>query len=142
MISGSIIHPDILHALAGAGHTAKVLVVDGYFPATTLLAPDVPLVYLNLCPGLLDVPTVLRAVVSTVPIEGAVAATYEDGTRPKVWAEYAEILPPDIAIVAAKGSELHHHFTDRNVALAVMTGDTRVATCVVLTIGLTPTNQD
>lgn len=138
MIHGSITQPQMLQALAGAGHTSKVLIVDGYFPSTTMLGPDVPRVYLNLCPGQVDVPTVLRAIVGAIPIESAVAATFEDGSKPEVWADYATILPSDLPLTAVKGSELADQFTDREVALAVMTGDTRVAACVVLTVGLTP----
>ncbi len=47
MINTEIIHPEILKALAGAGHGSTILIADGNFPSSTAVAPEVPRVYLN-----------------------------------------------------------------------------------------------
>ena len=44
-------HPEILDALAAAGHGAKVLITDGNYPASTKLGENAVLTYLNLAPG-------------------------------------------------------------------------------------------
>ena len=136
MINGTLIHPDILGALARSGHTGKVLIVDGHFPSTSLLGPSVPKVYLNLRPGSLTVTEVLEAVVDAVTVESAVAATFEDGARPEVWADYERILSDGVELAPVKGSALPTAFSDQDTAVAIMTGDTRAAACIVLTLGL------
>lgn len=135
MINGSITHPDILGALARGGHTGKVLIVDGHFPSSTFLGADVPKVYLNLAPDMLTVTDVLQAIVDTVAIESAVAATFEDGTRPPIWQDYARVLPESVPLEAVKGSQITSTFSNDSVALAIMTGDTRAAACIVLSLG-------
>ncbi|MFC0528999.1 RbsD/FucU domain-containing protein [Phytohabitans kaempferiae] len=136
MINGTIIHPDILAALARSGHTGKVLIVDGHFPSSTFLAPSVPKVFLNLRPGSLTVTEVLAAVLDTVTVESAVAATFEDDEKPDIWADYEKTLPPGVPLVPVKGSQITSAFSDRDTALAIMTGDTRAAACIVLSLGL------
>ncbi|MDO8106152.1 RbsD/FucU domain-containing protein [Isoptericola sp. b441] len=139
MINGSIIHPDILLALARAGHTSKVLVADGHFPSTTFLGPKVPKVYLNLAPGLLTVTQVLEVLVEQVAIESAAAAVFEDGSLPEIWTDYRRLLGPSVQVEAVKGSQIRTAFHDDDVALAIMTGDTRPASCIVLSLGLRQT---
>ena len=48
MINGDLTHPDVLAALARAGHSSKVLVADAHFPSSTLLGPHVPVVRLKI----------------------------------------------------------------------------------------------
>lgn len=136
MINGTLIQPDILRALAQAGHTAKILIVDGHFPSSTFLGAGVPKVYLNLIPGTLTVTEVLRAVAAAVPIESAVAATFEDDSLPEIWNDYAEVLPSAVPVAPVRGSQIATAFTDTDVALAIMTGDTRAAACIVLSLGI------
>lgn len=138
MINGSIVHPDVLAALARAGHSSKVLIADGHFPSATLLGLDVPKVYLNYAPGLLSVTDVLRPLVESVVIEAAVGATFEDGTKPDIWADYEEILPAHLTLGEVKGSELTTQFDDRGLGLVILTGETRPASCIVLTLGIRP----
>ena len=35
MLKTTLLHPEILNALAGAGHGAQVLIADGNYPAST-----------------------------------------------------------------------------------------------------------
>jgi len=136
MINGSLTHPDVLSALARAGHTSKVLIADGHFPSATALSPEVPRVFLNYAPGLLGVADVLGPLLQTIEVQDAVAATYEDGERPAIWDDYLRLLPGSITLREVKGSELTTEFTDQELGLVILTGELRPASCIVLTLGL------
>jgi len=135
MINGDLTHPDVLAALARAGHSSKVLVADAHFPSSTLLGPHVPVVRLNYAPGLLSVVDVLGPLTKAVPIEAAVGATFEDGTRPEIWADYERLLP-DLEIGTVQGSQLTTAFDADRLGLAILTGELRPASCIVLTLGI------
>jgi L-fucose mutarotase len=51
MLRTQLIHPQILGALAEAGHGSQVLISDGNFPHVTATPPGARRVYLNLSPG-------------------------------------------------------------------------------------------
>ncbi len=137
MIYGSITHPDVLAALARAGHSSRVLIADAHFPAATLLGPTVPRVQLNYAPDTLGVAQVLGPLALTVPIEAAVGATHEDGSLPAIWPEYQR-LPPGVEIGTVRGSELTSAFDPDRLGLAILTGEMRPASCIVLTLGIRP----
>ena len=61
MLPTELPHPEILQALAGAGHGALVLIADGHYPASTATGDRARTVHLNLAPGLLDATTVLSS---------------------------------------------------------------------------------
>jgi L-fucose mutarotase len=54
-----LIHPEILAALAAAGHGSQLLLSDGNFPHATASPPGARRVYLNLSPGRVTVTEVL-----------------------------------------------------------------------------------
>jgi len=72
MIQGKLIHPQVLAALARAGHGSKVLISDGNYPHWTTRGPNAEVVYLNLAPGLVSGTEVLRALTTVIPIIGTV----------------------------------------------------------------------
>lgn len=72
MLKTDLIHPQLLRALASAGHGATVLLADGHYPASTTLGVHAETVNLNLSPGLVDVPTVLDLLIPILPIEQAI----------------------------------------------------------------------
>ena len=51
MLKHTLLHPEILHAIARAGHHGRILLADGNYPASTTLGPNATLVSLNLSPG-------------------------------------------------------------------------------------------
>lgn len=138
MIKGALTHPDVISALARAGHTSKVLITDAYFPASKLLGPDVETVFLNFAPGVLGLADVLRPLLETVAVEGAVATIREDGSKPDAWALYKELLPQEIEVQPIKGSEFAAAFSDGELAVAIITGELEPAACIVLSLGLRP----
>jgi L-fucose mutarotase len=71
LLKSTLLHPEILHALAGAGHGSQALIADGNYPCSTTAGPNAEIVYLNLAPGLVSATDVLRALVEAIPIEAA-----------------------------------------------------------------------
>ena len=72
MLRSGLLHPQILAALAGAGHGSLVLIADANYPASTTRGPNAEVVHLNLVPGTVDALTVLTAVAAAIPVEEAV----------------------------------------------------------------------
>ena len=68
MLKGTLIHPDIMAALALCGHGDKVLIADGNYPLDSR-SGDAETVYLGLTPGKPTVTDVLAAIQSVVNIE-------------------------------------------------------------------------
>lgn len=48
MLKTTLLHPDILAALAGSGHFSQVLIADGNFPVLGNRGPNARVVHLNL----------------------------------------------------------------------------------------------
>jgi L-fucose mutarotase len=98
MLKIQLTHPEILRALARAGHHSKILIADGNYPAATKKGPNAELVSLNLAPGVVTVSQVLRALLSTVPIDAintmGIPADdpYAQQGEPPVWAEYRDVI--------------------------------------------------
>ena len=69
MLKTTLTHPDILRAVARAGHHAKILIADGNYTASTKRGPRSELISLNLSPGVVTVVQVLRALLSAVPFD-------------------------------------------------------------------------
>ncbi len=145
MLKQQLNHPQILEALAAAGHGSKILITDGNYPASTTLGENADLVHLNLCPGRLTGTEVLEAICSAVPIEGAaVMETLKEGPYamtedPSIWAEFRTILD-------AAGNKIEFEQIERfafydaagepEVALVIQTGEQRIYANLLLTIGV------
>ena len=98
MLNFELIHPDILAALARAGHHSKILIADGNYPASSKKGPQAQLVHLNLAPGIVTVAQVLRAVLSAAPVDAVNTMgipaddPYARHGEPPVWAEFRGVL--------------------------------------------------
>lgn len=105
MLKTQLTHPEILRALARAGHHSKILIADGNYPAATKKGPNAELISLNLSPGVVTVAQVLRALLSTVPIDAVNTMgipaddSYAQQDEPPVWNDYR-------AVIAESGSTL------------------------------------
>jgi L-fucose mutarotase len=133
MLRHQLQHPEILRALAAAGHGSQVLITDSNYPVATEHGPNAKVVYLNLVPDVVTVTHVLSAVHATVPIEGAVGMTFPDGSLPPIFEEYTAVLggePKGMRHVEFKAAGM-----SSAVCLHVATGDTRIYSCILLTIG-------
>ena len=135
MLKLPLLQPDILRALAGAGHGSKVLVADGNYPVSTASPESAARVYLNLCPGcvpVLDVIAVLRRV---IPVESALVMLPRDGHAPDIHDEIRDELGADVPMNSTMREEFYAVARHRDTALVIATGEQRRFANVLLTIG-------
>ena len=98
MLQSELIHPQISQILARAGHSSKVLIADGNYPASSAIGPKAELISLNLAPGLVTVAQVLRVLLTAIPVEAVntMGMPEDDPYRlphdPPVWNDYRKIL--------------------------------------------------
>ena len=71
MLTTTLLHPEILHALARAGHGSRILIADGNYPVGTTLGKNSALVHLNLRPDTLTVDEILEALLTAIVVEEA-----------------------------------------------------------------------
>lgn len=136
MIFGDIIHPEILKALATAGHGSNIIITDGNFPADIGVPEHTKKVFLNFRPDVLKVPEVLEAVVKMVNIEAAAAPVRDDMKDVPVFPEYRALLPQNIEIKKLKRWDFRAACMAPETALLIQTGDRRPYCCIILTIGV------
>lgn len=145
MLTTPLLHPQMLSALAAAGHGSLVLIADGNYPASTALGRNATVVHLNLSPGTVDAVTILTAVVGAVPIEAAtVMAPVPDGPYaldqdPPIWSYFAETLDlgaPVVALDPVERMAFYDLAATDEVALVVVSGDTRLYGNILLRIGV------
>ena len=143
MLRTRLIHPEILAALAAAGHGSQVLVSDGNFPHATATPPGARRVYLNLSPGRVTVTEVLEAVAATIPLEAAAVMRPHDADVPAVLEEYRALLPPGTPVEVVDRLAFYELARRPDVTLAVATGDQRLYANLLLTIGyIDPSEAD
>jgi L-fucose mutarotase len=130
-----LIHPEILAALAAAGHGSQVLISDGNFPHATATPPGAHRVYLNLSPGRVTVTEVLEAVAVTVPLEAAAVMRPHDADAPAVLEEYRALLPAGTPVEVVERFAFYQLARGPDVTLVVATGDQRLYANLLLTIG-------
>ncbi|MFD7417318.1 RbsD/FucU domain-containing protein [Kitasatospora purpeofusca] len=136
MLLTELLHPGILAALAGAGHGAQVLLADGHYPAGTATGERARTVHLNLAPGLLDVTTVLDVLLRAVPVESAHVMVPPAGEpEPPAVAGYRSALAPR-PVTALHRAAFYEAARSPDLALAVVTADTRTYANLLLTIGV------
>ena len=145
MLRTPLQHPEILAALARAGHGSKVLIADGHFPAATTLGPNASLVHLNLAPGTLGATEILKVLVRTVAVEKAeVMATLKKGPyalkgEPPIWKGFRQALEPAgvTRLDALERQAFYDAARSPDVALVIQSGETAIYANLLLTLGVT-----
>ena len=135
MLKTRLTHPEILRALAMAGHRAKVLITDGNYPHSTKSNASATRVFLNLAPGTVKVTEVLEALTHAIPIESAEVMQSEDGKEPPIWAEFRRLLP-EIELTERPLPEFYEAARAPDVALVIATGEQQPYANLLLTIGV------
>lgn len=138
MLKSRLLQPEILEALASAGHGTKVLVADSNFPFGTKAGPNARVVFLNLCPGKLTATEVLEVLAEQIPIEAAQVIRPESGVLPPIVAEFQEIIGLEPRIEAVSRHSFYDHVKSDDCGLVVATGEQRIYACILLTIGVIP----
>ena len=138
MLKGSLLHPEILHAIAGAGHGSQVLIADGNYPCSTTAGSNAVLVYLNLAPGLVTATDVLKTLVTALPIETAYVMQTADGSEPPIFGEFQSILYGAPKIQPLERFAFYRAVSEPTVCLVIATGEQRIYANILLTIGVVP----
>ena len=141
MLTYSLIHPEILHALGTAGHGAQVLIADGNYPVITRSNPRAARVYLNLAPGLVTVTDVLKTLANAIPLEAAQVMGPDSSAVPSIFRDFRRILPKEIQLERLGRFEFYEAASAPAVALAIATGEQRIYANILLTIGVIPPPQ-
>lgn len=143
MITGRLLHPGLLAALAGAGHGSRVLIADALYPHSTGANPAAERVHLNLRPGLVAAAEVLQLVAQTVPLETAAYMETAEGGISEPVEEYQAILADhrhaggqELTWSGAERHEFYRLCRSQDLCLLVATGETRPYANLLLTIGV------
>jgi L-fucose mutarotase len=144
MLNHQLIHPDILAALARAGHHSKILIADGNYPASSKKGPQAQLVHLNLAPGIVTVAQVLRAILSAAPVDAVNTMgipaddPYARHGEPPVWAEYRQVLKQSrskLKLEPILKWDFYKAVESPDHVLTIQTGDQSLWANVLLTLG-------
>ena len=147
MLNHQLIHPEINAILARAGHSSKVLIADGNYPAASARGPNAELVSLNLAPGLVTVNQVLKVLVTAIPIEAINTMGMPDDDPfkldhdPPVWQEYRETLQLaklDVQLDPINRWEFYDAVASRDHVLTIQTADQALWANLLLTVGVRP----
>ncbi|MEI6431369.1 MAG: RbsD/FucU family protein [bacterium] len=142
MLKTTLLHPEILRALASAGHGSRVLISDGNYPHATATPPSATKVFLNLAPGVLTVTDVLRVLTDAIPVEAAHVMALPDDSEPPVWKEYRQLLP-DISLEVMERFAFYDAARQPDIALLIATADQQRCANLLLTIGIVfPATQE
>lgn len=97
MLKTTLLHPEILRICARAGHHSKILIADGNYPAASKRGPQAELICLQLTPGVPTVAQVLRALLSSVPVDAVNTMgippddPYAKFGEPPAWSDFRAI---------------------------------------------------
>jgi L-fucose mutarotase len=139
MLRYRLTHPEILAALASAGHGSRVLIADGHYPFATASGPNATLVFLNLRAGVVTVPEVLELVAEAVPIESAAVMhppKEPDQPVPQIFADFGRLLGSATPLEELDRFAFYDAAKSEDVALVIATGEQRTYANILLTIGV------
>jgi len=145
MLKSELIHPQISQIIAQAGHSSKILIADGNYPASSAIGPGASLVSLNLAPGLVTVSQVLRVLLTAIPVEAVNSMGMPDDdphrldSDPPVWKEYRSILQDAglaIALEPIQRWDFYDAVASRDHVLTIQTGDQALWANLLLTVGV------
>ena len=145
MLKTPLLHPQLLAALAGAGHGSRVLIADANYPASTTRGPNATVVHLNLRPGTVDAVTILQALAGAVPVEEAFVMApmtqgrYAMAGEPAIWADFRAVLAEAGSPVELEPLErvaFYQTVASDQVALVVVSGETQLYANLLLQVGV------
>ena len=142
MLYGPMLHPQLIGALARAGHGGRILITDGNYPGVSGANPAAERIWLNLAPGLLTVSQVLDVVKQTIPIEqlglmvpAADAKGIELPESIPAHDEYRAALP-GVEVAMIPRWDFYDAARTSDVSVVVVTADQRLYANVLLTVGV------
>ena len=146
MLKTPVLHPDLLHGLASAGHLSKILITDGNYPHADRIYPGTKIVWANFTPGVLGGNQVLKMVAQLVPIElvevmePAREGQWAMKEDPPIWADYRKTLKEFSnyrgELVAHQKPEFTKQVMTPDLHLVIATAEIQVYANVLVTIGV------
>ena len=134
MLTGKLIHPDIMAALALCGHGDKVLIADGNYPLDSK-SGEAETLFFGLTPGVPTDTSVLQATPSAVNIEKAEVMDPADGTAPEIFVQFQSMLG-GMELSKLGRYEFYDACCQPGVRLAISTGEKRTFANLLITIGV------
>ena len=138
MLKSTIIHPELIQALAEAGHGARILLADGNYPVTVKANPDARIVFLNFVPGMVGGVDIVRALVATIPVESALYMAPPDGKMPAIVGEYRKLIAKSAPFAALERFDFYDEASGPDTSLVIASGEQRVYANLLLTVGVVP----
>ena len=145
MLKSELIHPEISQIVARAGHSSKILIADGNYPASSAIGPGAKLVSLNLAPGLVSVGQVFRVLLNAVPIEAVNTMgmpdddPYKLDSDPPAWDEYRGLISEagvGLELTPIERWDFYDAVASRDHVLTMQTGDQALWANLLLTVGV------
>jgi len=146
MLKKYVLHPEILAALASAGHLAKVLISDGNYPHNTKPHPRARVIYANFVPGVVDAVTVLKMVADLVPIEKVEVMApertgpYAMASDPPIWTDFRKVLAEMSdykgVLVELTKPQFNQAAQVEDLCLVIATAETQIFANALITIGV------
>lgn len=135
MLKQRLTHPDILDALAAAGHGARVVIADANFPASTKTGENAMVVYLNLAPGKPTATEVLDILLTAINVEDAAVMDPGEGQEPSIFQEFRSLLP-EVELTRLSRFEFYEEVEGLDTCLTIVTGEQRLYGNLLLTLGV------
>ena len=146
MLKTPVSHPEILAALASAGHLSKVLISDGHYPHATHPNPRARIVWANFRPGLLDAVSVLEMLADLISIEEvtvmepARTGPFAMTDNPPIWKRFEQSLAARSDFRGSLTPLQKPQFNDlarsTDVCLVIATGEMEIYANALITIGV------
>ena len=146
MLKIPVLHPDLLHGLASAGHLSKILITDGNYPHADRIYPGTQIVWANFTPGVIGGNLALKMVAQMLPIERvevmepARKGQWAMKTDPPIWADYRKTLKQfsnhDGDLVAHQKPAFVKQVMTPDLHLVIATAEIEVYANVLVTVGV------
>ena len=135
MIKSEILHPQLLAALARAGHKARILISDANYSFVTNASPRAEIVYLNFAPGTVASTEILSRVTRLINVEQATMMAWPDdfeNTHSQGIRRYpARGTPMDLV----SREDFYAAAKSPDTLLVIASGETRRFANIILTVG-------
>lgn len=136
MLKTKLLHPEILEALGSNGHGSKLLIADGNYPFSTGVPETAKKVFLNLSPGMLSVPDVLKVIKEVIPIESYMIMLTPDEVPQSIHEEFVEILSIDTPVNKVKRFDFYKEARSSDTFMVIATGEIRRFANILITVGV------
>jgi len=136
MLKTKLLHPEILAELGRNGHGSKLLIADGNYPFTTGVPENAKKVFLNLSPGMLSVPDVLKVIKDMIPIESYLIMLPPDETPQSIHDEFLNILGDSTPVTKVKRFDFYKEARSPDTFLVIATGEVRRFANILITVGV------